>query len=470
MANFRDVNLLTRLDRLPITPRVVGIIALLSLVWLAEAFDIGIVGPVLTTLEKAWHLTTWQTGLLAIASTIGIVIGMIPAGMMADRFGRRRVILMGIAWFSVVTMLGALTRNVADLFLVRLVAGIGEGAVLPMPYLILSEFTNHRRRAVSVGYANGILTAAYVVPSLVSVWALHHYAQDVAWRVPFLLGGVPLLMLIPIALWLPESPRFLLDRGRQAPVAQLVESLEQEAALPHDESLYDEVIAETLDETPHDMLRTLRAIFRPPLLARSAVVILHLTAALILFYILQVFGPALLAKRGLGVSNSILDTGLMMLLAGFGSVCQGYLSDRFGRKRVLAVYAALATAGCLIFAWVQTRDATLVAGFLTAFFGLGIFPVSKLSVAEQYPTEVRGRGVYVAEMIARGMSGIVTTYFIPFVLSVGGDHVVFLGIGVVLVAFTVPFVAFGRETAQLQLEYATSVLPLKQVRPRLSRH
>ncbi|WP_206832215.1 MFS transporter [Alicyclobacillus fructus] len=470
MADFRDVNLLTRLDRLPITPRLVGIIALLSLVWLAEAFDIGIVGPVLTTLEKAWHMTAWQTGLLAIASTIGIVIGMIPAGMMADRLGRRRVILLGIAWFSIVTMLGALAHNVADLFFVRLVAGIGEGAVLPMPYLILSEFTNHRRRAVSVGYANGILTAAYVVPSLVSVFALHHYAEDVAWRIPFLLGGVPLLMLIPIGLWLPESPRYLLDKGRQAPVARLVEALEQEAALPHDETLYDEVIAETLDETPHDMLRTLRSIFRPPLLTRSAMVILHLTAALILFYILQVYGPELLATRGLGVSNSILYTGLMMLVAGFGSVCQGYLSDRFGRRRALALYASLATIGCLLFAWVHSREATLVAGFLTAFFGLGIFPVSKLAVAEQYPTEVRGRGVYVAEMVARGMSGIVTTYFIPFILSMGGDQTVFLGVAVVLIAFTVPFVAFGRETAQLQLEYATSVTPVKRMRPRLSRH
>ncbi|WP_304459908.1 MFS transporter, partial [Alicyclobacillus sendaiensis] len=356
----------------------------------------------------------------------------IPGGLMADRFGRRRVFLMGIAWFSVVTMFGAIANNVADLFLVRFLAGIGEGAVLPMPYLILSEFTNSRRRAVSVGYANGILTAAYIVPSLVSIWALHHYPDAVAWRIPFLLGGVPLIMLLPIGLWLPESPRYLLDKGRQTPVAQLVEALEQQASLPHDETLYDEVIAETLDETPHDMLKTLRSIFRPPILSRSAMVILHLTAALMLFYVLQVFGPALLAKRGLGVSNSILDTGLMMLFAGFGSVCQGYLSDQFGRKRVLAAYAALATIGCLLFASVHTRDATVVAGVLTAFFGLGIFPVSKLSVAEQYPTEVRGRGVYVGEMIARGLSGIVTTYFIPFVLSLGGDRVVFLGMAVVL--------------------------------------
>ncbi|GMA56380.1 hypothetical protein GCM10025858_08830 [Alicyclobacillus sacchari] len=214
MANRSEVNLLTRLDRIPLTPRIVGIILLLSLVWLAEAFDIGIVGPVLTTLEKSWHLASWQVGLLAIASTIGIVLGMLPSGMIADKFGRRRVILFGILWFSVLTLLGSLVSNVGSLFAIRLLAGIGEGAVLPMPYLILSEFTGNRRRAVSVGYANGILTAAYIVPSVVSLWALHNYPADYAWRVPFLLGGIPLIMLIPIYLWLPESPRYLLERGQ----------------------------------------------------------------------------------------------------------------------------------------------------------------------------------------------------------------------------------------------------------------
>ncbi|GLV12772.1 MFS transporter [Alicyclobacillus hesperidum] len=461
MANRSEVNLLTRLDRIPLTPRVVGIIFLLSLVWLAEAFDIGIVGPVLTTLEKSWHLASWQVGLLAIASTVGIVLGMLPSGMIADKFGRRKVILFGILWFSVLTLLGALVSNVESLFAIRLLAGVGEGAVLPMPYLILSEFTGHRRRAVSVGYANGILTAAYIVPSVVSLWALHNYPADYAWRVPFLLGGIPLVMLIPIYLWLPESPRYLLERGQAGRVQKLVESLEHEASLPHDEKLHDDVIAEMLDATPHDMLNTLKALVRRPLFGRTAMVIMHLTAALILFYILQVFGPTLLATRGVAISNSILYTGIMMLLAGFGSVCQGYLSDRFGRKAILAVYVGLATIGCLLFAFAGSAPIAFAAGFLTAFFGLGIFPVSKLCVAEQYPTDVRGRGVYIVEMAARGLSGIVTTYFIPFVLKAGGDLVIFLGIAVALVVLSIPFLVFGRETARVQLEYASAIVPGK---------
>ncbi|WP_284199123.1 MFS transporter [Alicyclobacillus sacchari] len=205
-----------------------------------------------------------------------------------------------------------------------------------------------------------------------------------------------------------------------------MESLENQASLPHDEDLHDEVIADMLDATPHDMLNTLKALVRRPLVGRSAMVVMHLTAALILFYILQVFGT-LLATRGVAISNSILYTGIMMLLAGFGSVCQGYLSDRFGRKAILAIYVGLATVGCLLFAFAGSAPVAFAAGFLTAFFGLGIFPVSKLCVAEQYPTDVRGRGVYIVEMAARGLSGIVTTYFIPFVLKAGVISLFFSG-------------------------------------------
>lgn len=449
-----QVNLLTRLDRIPLTKSIIGLIALLALVWLAEAFDIGIVGPVLSTLEKTWSLQNWQSGLLAVASTLGVVIGMIPAGWLADRIGRRRVVLWGILWFSVLTLLGAVSANYGMLFGVRLLAGIGEGAVLPMPYLFLSEFVNRGRRAVSVGYSNGILTAAYVVPSLASLWALHTFAPDMAWRVPFLLGGIPLLILIPLFLWLPESPRFLLKAGGAETVEAMVSKLESQAGLPHDKTLYDDQIAKALSQLPPTSWMVAKTMLRAPYLVRSILVVLQLTAALILFYIVQVFGPSLFLTKGFGTGSSIFYSGIMMLTAGVGSIAQGYVSDRIGRKRVLMIYASLAAVGCLLFAATTATVWMVVAGFLTSFFGLGIFPVSKLSSAEQYPTELRGRGVYLNEMTARTLSGIVTTYFIPFVLTASGSTVIFIGIAVVLVAFNLPYFLFARETAGLQMEQA----------------
>ncbi|GEO27224.1 MFS transporter [Alicyclobacillus acidoterrestris] len=462
-ANPTHVNLLSRLNRIPVTRTVVGIIILLSFVWLAEAFDIGIVGPVLSTLEKDWALVNWQQGLLAVASTFGVVVGMIPSGLLADRFGRRRVVLLGILFFSVLTLAGALMPNYWSLLFIRFLAGVGEGAVLPMPYLFLSEFVRSRQRAVSVGFSNGILTAAYVVPNLASLWALDTFPASFAWRVPFILGGVPLLLLIPLFLWLPESPRYLLKQNREVEVLRLVERLEDEAKLPHDAKLSDERTRVLLAQSEEEERLPLRTMVAQPFLSRGLMMAMQLTAALILFYILQVFGPKLLESRGTGNGAALLYSGLMMVVAGFGSVAQGFLSDKLGRKTILAVYVVLASTGCLLFAFGSSTAVVFLAGGLTAFFGLGIFPVAKLCVAEQYPTQLRGRGVYLNEMTARTLSGVVTTYFIPFLLQTYGNRPIFFGVAVVLILFNLPFFFFGRETAKVQMEEAGTKLSFSRL-------
>lgn len=456
------VNLLSRLDRIPMTRTVILLIGLLSLVWLAEAFDIGVIGPVLTQLEKAWNLPAWKTGLLAISSTIGIVVGMIPSGILADKFGRRTVMLLGIPFFSILTLLGFFVSGFWSLFFVRLLAGVGEGAVLPMPYLFLAEFVHSHKRAVSVGYSNGILTAAYTLPSLVAVWALHAYDPNIAWRVPFLLGGIPLLMTIPLYLWLPESPRYLLKRNRVEPVRKLVERLENEAGLGHDVMLLDERVTLPLQLTR--VRQATQPLGRKVLLVRLVTVILQLTAALMLFYIVQVFGPSLLIHRGFGTSDSILYAGVMMLIAGVGSIVQGYLADRFGRKTILGLYVTMASIGCLVFAFTILLSWTIVAGLLTSFFGLGIFPISKLCVAKQFPTDARGRYVYTTEMVARGVSGIVTVYFIPFVLNAQGSNFIFVAIAVTMIVLNIPFLLLARETANVDIEHASSISHLRVVR------
>ncbi|MBX5437060.1 MAG: MFS transporter [Alicyclobacillaceae bacterium] len=438
---------------MPVTRTAVGIVVLLSLVWLAEAFDIGIVGPVLSALKDSWHLTESQMGLLAASSTAGVVMGMIPSGVIADRFGRRRLVLLGIAVFSLITLAGSFATTVWQLCLIRFFAGLGEGAVIPMPYLFLAEFVRTKRRAVSVGYSNGVLTAAYLIPSLAAHWALGAFDPAISWRVPFLLGGIPLLLLIPLFLWLPESPRFLLKRGRREDVRRLVERLERQAGLPHDTTLVNRralmVIQKGEVEKP-----TIRQLLRQPYLGRGLVVSAQLTGALILFYILQVYGPTILIQRGFQSGNAILFSGLMMGVAGLGSVAQGYLADRYGRRRVLIVYFLLAGIGAAVFGLAAAPALLAFAAFLTSFFGLGVFPVSKLTVSEQFPTRLRGKGVYLSESVARTLSGVVTLYFIPVLLNLWGSRLIYEGIAIALLALALPFIIWGRETAGISVEEA----------------
>ena len=151
-----------RLDRLPLSSFSYKLLIMMAPAWVIEAYDIGIVGPTIAVLKDLWKPTAAQIATLAIASTIGVVVGLIPSGMLVDRFGRRRVLLYGIAWFSIFTGLGGLAPNIDVLTVCRFLAGLGMGAVFPLPYVYLAEFLAPTSRAKFVGYLNGLLTADYL--------------------------------------------------------------------------------------------------------------------------------------------------------------------------------------------------------------------------------------------------------------------------------------------------------------------
>src|SRR5271154_6012129 len=98
-------NLLARLDRMPVNSKILFLVGLLGVIWILEAFDIGIIAPVLFILKGEWQLSPSNMGLIGSAGTLGIVIGLLPAGRLADRFGRKSTLVAGIVIFSIVTFL-----------------------------------------------------------------------------------------------------------------------------------------------------------------------------------------------------------------------------------------------------------------------------------------------------------------------------------------------------------------------------
>src|ERR1700733_6112269 len=96
-------NLLARLDRLPVNRTILFLVGLLGVIWILEAFDIGIIAPVLFILKGEWQLSPSNMGLIGSAGTLGIVLGLLPAGRWAARFGRKSTLVAGIVIFSIVT-------------------------------------------------------------------------------------------------------------------------------------------------------------------------------------------------------------------------------------------------------------------------------------------------------------------------------------------------------------------------------
>src|ERR1700739_482756 len=140
-----------RLERLPTTRYTCAFVFLLACAFIIEAFDIGSLSVILPILKPLMHLSAAEVGVLAASSTIGITIGMIPAGLLADRFGRKRVLIGGMLWFSSLTLASTLAPGFSTLLVLRGLAGLGMGAAFIMPYALLVESVPRRTRAAFAG-------------------------------------------------------------------------------------------------------------------------------------------------------------------------------------------------------------------------------------------------------------------------------------------------------------------------------
>src|ERR1700761_5767425 len=185
-----------------------------------DGFDTTAIGYVAPVLAREWNVGRAALGAVGSAGLFGLMIGALLFGPLADRIGRKKIIILSTLAFGLGTLVTALADDINTLFVIRLLTGLGLGGAMPNTIALTSEFSPHRRRATlvmvmfcgfSVGAALGGFLAAGLIP---------HFG----WRSVFIVGGAAPLLLVPIlAVKLPESVRFLTLTGRaDARVAQLL--------------------------------------------------------------------------------------------------------------------------------------------------------------------------------------------------------------------------------------------------------
>lgn len=449
-AGARLAEITARIDRLPIARFSYWLLVLLMPAWVVESYDIGIIGATIGVIKPLWAPTASELGLLAISSTIAIVIALVPAGMLADRLGRRRLLIGGIFWFSVFTGLAGFSPNLYWLAFFRFAAGLGLGAVFPLPYIYLTEFMASRVRAKFVGYLNGLLTAAYVVPPLTAIYLLAHFPHAVAWRLLYLVAFIPLIYAVLLYFVLPESPRWLAARGRDDEALKIVEGLEADAVRSTGKPLETAKISPS---APRVASQNIWNLFRQPLAPKAWFTAFVFFGTEPTFYVLLTFAPVLMVAQGFKLASSLQFVALLQVSGGVGGVIQGLLADAQGRKPAILIYALLSAVGLAGLAVGHALPLLILAGIVVGFFGLGIYPVMKLYVAEQFPTPVRGMGAGFAESFGRFFGGVVFVYLVPFLSGIGGTTlIIWLVIVTVMLATFMAVAVFGRETRGIDVD------------------
>jgi putative MFS transporter len=444
-------NLLARFDRLPVNGRILFLVGLLGVIWILEAFDIGIIAPVLFILKGEWQLSPSQTGLVGSAGTLGIVLGLLPAGRLADRFGRKTTLVWGIIIFSVVTFLASFAHNANELAIYRFIAGIGQGAVFPVPYLLLSEFVNKQWRGTAVALANSMLGFSYGLNTLVGGFVMGRMPANEAWGTLLMLGGLPILIVPIIIMYLPESPRFLLKVGKIDTVRTFVEQLEDISHVPHDDKLVDEGSLKVLEAAAQRRV-SIFDLFRYPYLQRCVVSYLALMSPFVVFYVITIYGPTFVQRMGASKETALYYTSGLQFWTVITTCIAGVLGDKISRRWGIVIIMAITAIAMAALGQSLSQTATIVAALVVWGFDYAGFPLAKLYMAEQFPTRLRGTGSMLGESITRFIGGVVLVYLFPIMSAAMDASTLYFILAVLTVLCILPIWLLGFQTSGVSVE------------------
>ena len=368
---------------------------------LLDGFDTAAIGFIAPSLVNEWGVSKPALAPVLSAALFGLAAGALSSGPLADRLGRKVVLVASVLVFGVACLGSAFAADLTQLTVLRFVTGVGLGAAMPNAVTLMSEYCPDKRRATltnamfsgfPLGAAFGGFLAAWMIPQ----WG---------WRSVLLLGGVtPLVLVVLLVLLLPESVRYMVAKAQ--PVERIRAALSRISASAADARAF--VMSEA-KPAAHGK-SGLGVVFSSHYAVGSVMLWLAYFMGLVIFYALINWMPILFKDAGLAPKNATLIAALFPL-GGVGAIFFGWLMDRFNGNRIIGVgYALTAVA---IYAIGQT--AGNVGGLVLIVFVAGtIMNTAQSSMpalaAGFYPTQGRATGV--AWMLGIGRFGGIAGSFL----------------------------------------------------------
>jgi putative MFS transporter len=424
--------------------------------YMFDAWDVALNGFLTPLLGTEFGLSPGQKGLVATANLIGMAVGAVAWGTVADRIGRKKAFSITLLIFALFSVLGALSPSIEIFLALRFLAGVGLGGCIPVDYAIVSEFSPRKQRGRVLAAMDGWWP---VGTTLAGVSATLLVPVSGNWRWMLVLMILPALLLFWARRGVPESPLYLTRKGREVEARTVIDDLvARTGAAPEPYAIPEPVAEDTRGGAllaAVDQLRRVWA-FSPKI---TGVAWALFISVMLVYYAALSWMPSILRAQGLGEVAAFATTTLMNGLGIVGVVIAVLVVERVGRKRVIAFAGPLAAATLVAFALLLGAGAVGAAIVAIAAFGafaLIVIPVMYAYVSELYPTELRASGFGWASSSSRAITGFAPLLFGSVLWPVLGLPLTFALLGVLVVGAVVFMWFCAPETAGRELDHITT--------------
>lgn len=378
-----------------------------GLSWLFDAMEVGMISFIVTALAVEWHLGAQQVGLVMAINSIGMAVGAAISGLLADRFGRRSILIWTLLIFSIASGLSALATSFVVLCVLRFIAGFGLGGELPVATTLVSESVPIKDRGRAVVLLESFWAFGWIAAALIAYFVIPEYG----WRMAFVIGTLPAFYAIYLRRAIQDSPTFNKQQSQKITFKARVASV---WSVKH----------------------------------RKSTITLWILWFTVVFsyYGMFLWLPSIMLLKGFDLVTSFQYILIMTLAQIPGYFTAAYFIEKFGRKFVLVVYLLLTALSAVWFGNAETEGILIASGICLSFFNLGAWGGMYAYSPELYPSTVRATGVGLAASFGR-IGGVIGPFLVGMLVSrevaITTLFMMFF-ITIVIGALTVLF--FGKET------------------------
>jgi MFS transporter, putative metabolite:H+ symporter len=447
MAGMPDksADLVGRLDRLPFSRWHRNLFTLCFLGVMFDACDFALFGMALPPVAREFGLNQAQAGLLATVGLVGAFLGALFWGTVSDYVGRRTSFAATIGIFSLFTGLVAMSWNVLSLSVFRFLSNFGLGGEVPVALTLTSEYSPSRIRGRMTGTMMAAFPLGLALAALISYFLIPAYG----WRAVFVAGVIPAVLLFFVRMFMPESVRYLISRGRVEEAEKTVAAIERRAAEGRALPPVTPLAAVGVEERGVTVLALLTPERRRRTILLWVVSFCFLWASNGIIFML----PTILVQRGFELRQVLVFLFVQAVAACVGYTACGFLIDRFGRRPVLFLYYFVG-AFCHLWFAEATGVAIYFAIAAVGWVNPGVYGANGIYVSELYPTHLRATAVGWFFGIGRIGSFLAPTV-VGFMLYWGYGHYVLHTFALTFFIASLALWAVGVETRGKVLEQIT---------------